>query len=761
MKAEKKRRSLRSILLILGFSLILAATMSGPARAAAAEAGAAADGAQTGEEGNPEGAQAGENEGTDSAQTGEPLWSEEFYRAVDTSGGLSPAEQQSLDKTCLEFMQTYHTDLSLLAVTSDRYAGATLEDLADSYYTGSGFGYGEGKDGFQMVWDTQTDEVLIRAYGAAQDMIPPTYLKHVEESVVSFKEKYNVYGPLYATSRYLSNYLRGAGEATKQEGEAFVSGTGTASDDFNSDAAARSEQPDAAEGDGAGAAEADAAGSGGAGSADAAGSEGAGGAAQAGEGTEGTGEGTPSDVSGAQQTKDGSDVSGEGGRTLSDRERMLPDGQMPDEALRVGEGSGMPSWYPKDPASFPFYHDENAPRIVDLADIFTAEEEARMEARLAELRPLLGRDIVVFTDNTTYGLSRSVYAADFYDFNGYGIGEDREGCCLMISMESGNRGWWCCCTGPDTRGLYTETVANQIDDMLYEYMVDGDYGTGVADWIENFRRLYTTGSPYSEEWALMDKSSFTRFHDESAPRVVDDAMILTQSEIESLTAKAASISEKYGIDVVIHTARNQGILDRDEYGDKYFTFNGYGYGDDYDGILLTIFKRPNYSGGARVYASGKALNKLTAVNKERLENRCEDVVLHREYADAADQWLDQAEHMLRTGRAPRSSGSWEFVTVIELLAGLIFGGVSLSGAKRKMATPAIRENANAYVVKNSISIRRIADHLIDVASSRTYSPVRRESSGGGGSSSGGGHSSYSSSYSGSSGSSHSGSGRTF
>ena len=108
----------------------------------------------------------------------------------------------------------------------------------------------------------------------------------------------------------------------------------------------------------------------------------------------------------------------------------------------------MPAWYPKDPLTFPYYHDKDAPRIVDTADIFSDEEESSMEARLTELRGQLGKDIVVFTDVSTYGLSQPVYAADFYDFNGYGIGDDREGVCLMICMDPADRGWWACCTGP-------------------------------------------------------------------------------------------------------------------------------------------------------------------------------------------------------------------------------------------------------------------------------------------------------------------------
>ena len=648
----------------------------------------------------------------------EAMWSETFYRASDTSGELTPEEQKSLDETCLEFMKTYQADLSLLAITSEYLEGTTLSDLAASYYENSEFGYGPGKSGFQLIWVKSTDQALIEAYGDAADLIPQDYLQFAAREIPKYEEGHGVYGPLYAGTRFLSNYLRGGGketapvETTADAQAAAAGNTGDESVDPESSA-----------------------------------------------------ESATLAASQVQQEKSYTGDENDdlqlitAGDPLSDKERMLPDGEKPDQSLRVGEDSDMPAWYPKEPQTFPFYHDTDAPRIVDTADIFSDEEESSMEARLAELREQLGKDIVVFTDTSTYGLSRSVYAADFYDFNGYGIGDDREGVCLMICMDPSDRGWWACCTGPETMGLYTETVANQIDDLLYEYMRAGDYGTGVADWIENFRRLYTTGSPYSEDWALLSESSIERFHDDAAPRVVDDAFLLTDEEISRLTAKAAALSEKYGLDVVIHTARNEGILDRDKYGDQFWKIKGYGLGDNYDGLQLTIFKCPSYSGDTRVAAYGKGLKKFTEVNESRLKSRVNDLVLSQDYYGAAERWLDFSDHMLKTGRVPRSSASWGFFTILEMLAGLIFGGSSLARAKARMATPAIREDADAYLVPGSLKIRKVHDTLVDTTVSKQYSPRPKENRSSGGSS--GGHSSYSGGYSGSSGSSHSGSGRNF
>ncbi len=653
-------------------------------------------------------------------QDGE-MWSEAYYRASSTTGSLSEAEKQSLDEACLEFMRDNRADMAVLEVTSSNYEGSNLADLSDGYYEDCGFGYGPGRDGFLMVWDSSTDQVLITGYGAAGDMIPTSYLDFVSRSVVTYKDKYGSYGPLYAGIRYLSNYLRGNGEETaaaETEGQ-----VGDQTEEKGADGPAAT-------------------------------------AADSAAGSTASGN-TETALDPALSMEEKPEATGAAGG----QGRMLPDGERPDPGLRLGEeaeAAGKPAWYPKEPPTFPYYHDETAPRVVDIADIFTDDEEAQMETRLSELRGMLGKDIVVFTDLSTYGLSRSVYAADFYDFNGYGIGDDREGICLMVCMDPDDRGWWSCCTGPETMGLYTEEVANQIDDLLFEKMRAGDYGTGAIDWIENVRRMYTTGSPYNEEWALAyaDENTSERFHDPEAPRVVDDAGILSAEEIDRLTQKAAELSGKYKLDIVIHTALNEGILDRESYGDVFYRAKGYGSGDAYDGIQLTIFKRPNYSGYAIVNASGTGLDKLSGVNRSRLQDRCTDVVLHQDYFKAADQWLDQTGHMLRTGRVPRSAGSWQFTLIIEFLAGLIFGGVSLARAKASMATPAIREDADSYIVRDSVHIKKVEDTLLDSVVSRHYSPPpKRNDDDDRGSSSG--RSSYSHSYSGSSGSSHSGSGRSF
>lgn len=607
--------------------------------------------------------------------SGETMWSEGYYRVSDNTGELSDAERDELDSLCIEFMKNYHADLALLSVTDELLDGQTLGEVAGYYFEDCDFGYGENRDGFLMIYNGDTDESLITAYGAAVDMIPADYLHYIEGSIPSFREQYGIFGPFYTTVRHFNNYM---------------------------------EQNHAAKGD------------------------------QTGAATEG-------------QADNASE--GQTAAVSSETETVT------DPSARVGESSDKPAWYPVDPQAFPKYHDETAPRVVDVADLFTDEEEALMETRLAEIRAELEKDVVIFTDVSAYGLGHDIYSADFYDFNGYGIGDEYEGAVLFICMDPSDRGWWTCCTGPETRGLYTEEVANQIDDMLYDHMVNGDYYRGVAEWIENFRRLLKNGSPYMDDWTATDLSTFERFHNEDGARIVDELGLLSESEIASLTETARELSSKYDIDVVVHTAVSPGTLSGDDYSEIYYYVNGYGLGEDYDGILLSVFKRPGYMAYSDVIGFGKCAQKLTEVNSDRLEGRCEVLLEGKEYYEGIRQWMEQTDHMMRTGRAPQSNGHWTFVGVLSLIAGSIYGGISLIRAQSKMDTPAIAENANAYYVDGSLRMKKVSDTFVDMRTSKSYSPVEKRSSGGG--SSGGGRSSYSSSYRGSSGTSHSGSGRRF
>ncbi len=163
-------------------------------------------------------------------------------------------------------------------------------------------------------------------------------------------------------------------------------------------------------------------------------------------------------------------------------------------------GSMLPDWYP-DPVinPFPDFHGENLPRVVDDADIFTDAEEAELTTLINELIAKHGKfDFVIFTDVTTYGIDEKanqegVFAADFYQFNGYGKGDEYSGSVLFIDMNPDDRYWWSAARG-ESRNYYTEENVNKIDDKIEPYMKSGDYFTAMKTYIETLDILYEKGN---------------------------------------------------------------------------------------------------------------------------------------------------------------------------------------------------------------------------------------------------------------------------
>lgn len=73
----------------------------------------------------------------------------------------------------------------------------------------------------------------------------------------------------------------------------------------------------------------------------------------------------------------------------------------------------------------------NADYVVDHADLLTDAQEADLEARLADLSERFNADIVVLTELSLGGRVALDFADDYFDYNGYGRGEDGTGMLLL------------------------------------------------------------------------------------------------------------------------------------------------------------------------------------------------------------------------------------------------------------------------------------------------------------------------------------------
>ena len=119
-----------------------------------------------------------------------------------------------------------------------------------------------------------------------------------------------------------------------------------------------------------------------------------------------------------------------------------------------------------------FVSAEGPARLVDEADILTDSEEAELTEKLDSVSVKNEADVVIVTVNSTGDLSPMEYADDYFDYNGYGQGEGRDGVLFLIDM--GAREMWI-----STSGLCIDAIGDYeieyIFDSMSIYIEDEDY----------------------------------------------------------------------------------------------------------------------------------------------------------------------------------------------------------------------------------------------------------------------------------------------
>lgn len=137
------------------------------------------------------------------------------------------------------------------------------------------------------------------------------------------------------------------------------------------------------------------------------------------------------------------------------------------------------------------------PRLTDDALLLTAEEVKLITEKLDEISESRQMDVVIHTTLDTDGYNIVNYADDFYDYNGYGFGENYDGCMLLISVE--DRDWYITTCGSG-QTAFTEVGIDYIGDEIKPYLSSGDYYSAFSlfcDLCDDFIYNANNGTPYN------------------------------------------------------------------------------------------------------------------------------------------------------------------------------------------------------------------------------------------------------------------------
>jgi uncharacterized protein len=136
-------------------------------------------------------------------------------------------------------------------------------------------------------------------------------------------------------------------------------------------------------------------------------------------------------------------------------------------------------------------------RVADNAGLLSGGEIQELEWLLAGIASTYNFDLVIVTETSIGGASPMDYADDYFDYNGYGPGADRDGCLLLQVTET--RDWWFSTSGRGI-GILNSVAGNRLEKDVVKFLrrdePAGAYRAFVSDW-EKFLILDAKGKRYS------------------------------------------------------------------------------------------------------------------------------------------------------------------------------------------------------------------------------------------------------------------------
>ena len=220
-------------------------------------------------------------------------------------------------------------------------------------------------------------------------------------------------------------------------------------------------------------------------------------------------------------------------------------------------------------------------------------------------------------------------------------------------------------------------------------------------------------------------------------RLLEMASLLSDEDVDSLTARLYELSLRQKMDVVIATTNTLEGKSVVAYADDLYDNCSFGYGADRDGLILVISMEDN---DWYISTCGYGITAFTDAGIEYIGEQIVPYLSDKDFAGAfatyitlCDEFITQArtDKPYDIGSLPRKPMSPAWILVC-LIIGLILSCVTVGKMKAKLTTVRAQAAANSYMKNDSMNITDSREMFLYKNVTRTKRS--NESSGGGGSS---------------------------
>ena len=342
-----------------------------------------------------------------------------------------------------------------------------------------------------------------------------------------------------------------------------------------------------------------------------------------------------------------------------------------------------------------------------------------------------------YTSQYVYDPEYNLSDSELYELNNYAAGiENKSGYALVFCIISDNGGMTNEEYAEEAYYSYTDSkdavvfVHNETEEV-YNYHIAGDEKGFFSQAVINaMKTAYDTNDSYfngimgfyaAAETALeapayntapiggnavtnAPGSYVTEFEkvERTLPLVVDQANIIPDDVEAALIARCDAIAEEYKMEVAIVTASDFGGLIAEAYADDFYDFNGYGYGENDDGMLVVY--KPGEEGEREIWITthGNGSSVFFQGIREGIITDMKDYLIAEDYEKAFNTYLDRAEEQLKPG----TPVIWLFVLAcVGAVVGLLITGSMTSKNKSVVA----QNHAKVYTRQGSLVVTGAQD----------------------------------------------------
>ena len=201
------------------------------------------------------------------------------------------------------------------------------------------------------------------------------------------------------------------------------------------------------------------------------------------------------------------------------------------------------------------------------------------------------------------------------------------------------------------------------------------------------------------------------FAESTAPRLVDGADILFESEEQVILSKLNYVSEEHNFDVIVITVESlpESVSSAKELADSIYAGNDFGFGDQKDGIifLVSMLERD-----WTIYAKGYGETVFTDSGLEYIAGIVQPMLSDGDYSGAFESFADECDSFLFQATSgtpfdesnlPRQSLSVTWIP-ISILIGMGISLLIMSVFRSKLKSVRSKSNAHDYQVAGSFRV---------------------------------------------------------